>query len=138
MDSEQAKPPERPAGAPLIWKITDQRLGVVYYADFLDPTLYVDADIRPEVVRASWPGGASPKLHEYPPAEPVTDNPRLTPAEKAVMLSLGRAWTEFQRLDDRHPSDDGEFVTALHTLQCLIAFRVARRVDPDWWSEARR
>jgi hypothetical protein len=59
--------------------------------------------------------------------------PNLTADEKAVLTYLVSAWEAFKRLPDPHPSDELEFRTSLHSLQQLIACRVARRVDPDCW-----
>jgi hypothetical protein len=62
-------------------------------------------------------------------------SPGLTVDERAVLSSLVSAWETWRKLDDKHPDDDAEFRHSLHALQMLIAYRVARRVDPDdWWS----
>lgn len=57
----------------------------------------------------------------------------MTNVEKAVLVQLNNAWSFWQQLGDKHPEDDHEFATSVHALQCLVAFRVARRANPEWW-----
>lgn len=56
-----------------------------------------------------------------------------TEAEKLVLAHLGIAWDAFLKLDDKHPDDLLEFRMAIHQAQALIAWRVARLVDPETW-----
>jgi hypothetical protein len=59
----------------------------------------------------------------------------LTLEEDNILHHLKCAYEVFRRLPDKHPSDMPEFVLSVHRLQNLVAFRVARRVDPDtWWA----
>ena len=58
----------------------------------------------------------------------------LTEAERAILDSLADAWNGFVRLGNDHPDDLTEFRQAIHSAQNLIAFRVARRVDPEVWA----
>ena len=57
----------------------------------------------------------------------------LTPDEKNCLLNLAAAWDVFVAMPTKHPSDTHEFQSAIHNAQCLIALRVARRVNPDFW-----
>lgn len=64
----------------------------------------------------------------------MNDRPNLTDAEARVLDCLASAWDGWAALGDKHPDDDGEFRRAIHAAQHMIAYRVARRVDPDdWW-----
>lgn len=56
-----------------------------------------------------------------------------SPQEKEVLAHLSRAWEEFLALPNKHPDDLDEFRHPLHQLQMIIAWRVARRADPDTW-----
>lgn len=57
----------------------------------------------------------------------------LTQEEKDCASHLMSAWNKFLALDKKHPSDDAEFLKAIHDAQKMIALRVARRVDPNFW-----
>lgn len=58
----------------------------------------------------------------------------LTEAERVVLRDLGRVWDGLAALDNHHPSDLPEAAQAVHVIQMIVAYRVARRVDPeDWW-----
>mgnify|MGYP003386792226 CR=1 len=63
----------------------------------------------------------------------VPPRPNLTDAEKAVINHLAGAWNTWMLLDNNHPDDNFDFRQAIHRLQDLVASRVARRVDPDFW-----
>jgi hypothetical protein len=54
----------------------------------------------------------------------------LTPVELAVLDNLAQAWNGFLSLAEKHPDDVQMFRLGVHFLQDLIAFRVARRVNP--------
>lgn len=56
-----------------------------------------------------------------------------TEAEKRVIQHLVNAWNEFRSLDEKHPDDMDEFRYSIHALQNIIAWRVARRADPETW-----
>jgi hypothetical protein len=56
-----------------------------------------------------------------------------TPEEKEVLGHLAQAWSRFIAMGNKHPSDVAEFSTALHVQQMIIAWRVARRADPETW-----
>lgn len=56
-----------------------------------------------------------------------------SPQEKEVLAHLARAWAEFLALPNKHPDDLTEYRDAYHRIQTLIAWRVARRADPDTW-----
>lgn len=60
---------------------------------------------------------------------------KLTPEERELLRKLGEAYNLYTELDKRSEGDNKEFVDALHRLQQLVALRVARRVDPDVWSQ---
>lgn len=57
----------------------------------------------------------------------------LTPEEELVLMSLVSAWKRFVALSEGHPDDVNEFRTAIHAAQCIIAARVAKRVNPEIW-----
>jgi hypothetical protein len=59
----------------------------------------------------------------------------LTMEEKSVLNLLGLAWNEFSAIKDKHPQEDTEFLDAIHRLQHLIGYRVARRVDKEVWTQ---
>lgn len=65
----------------------------------------------------------------------TNDFVKLTPEEKELLQRLGEAYNLYIALDKRSEGDNKEFVDALHRLQQLVALRVARRVDPDVWSQ---
>jgi hypothetical protein len=59
--------------------------------------------------------------------------PRATIQERIVVRLLAEAWNAFLALDRDHPDELIEMRSAIHRGQDLIAFRVARRADPDLW-----
>lgn len=61
-----------------------------------------------------------------------------TDDEKRILNHLIMAWDGFVALDDKHPDDVTEFRHHLHGLQCLIAWRVARRADGKTWGKPER
>lgn len=60
----------------------------------------------------------------------------LTKCEKIVLRHLVDAWNEYLMLPNSSPAEQIEFQTGIHTLQHIIALRVARRTDPDCWAES--
>lgn len=59
----------------------------------------------------------------------------LTVEEKEVLHLLGEAFNKFGELSSQGHDDKAEFKDAIHRAQQIIALRVARRVDPDVWSQ---
>jgi hypothetical protein len=51
--------------------------------------------------------------------------------EKQILDHLAMAWRLWLTLDDKHPDDNDEFRHPLHALQMLVAYRVAKRADPE-------
>lgn len=62
-------------------------------------------------------------------------SPGLTEAEKECLNHLVQAWEIFNAMQEKHPSDNTEFCTAIHDAQKMLALRVARRIDTDVWSQ---
>lgn len=60
-------------------------------------------------------------------------NPSLTAEEKRLLNILVEAWNLWITLDEKHPDDNPEMKSAIHSAQSLVALRVARRADPDIW-----
>lgn len=58
----------------------------------------------------------------------------MNAAERGVLEALVRAWNEFVALPRQHRDELTEFKDGIHRCQSLIAVRVARRADPDLWS----
>jgi hypothetical protein len=67
------------------------------------------------------------------PKVPV--DPGITQEEQAVLHHLTEAWKKFVALKKKHPSDNDEFAYAIHLAQQKIGMRVARRVNPDFWTQ---
>lgn len=67
-------------------------------------------------------------------APPLESENGLTIGERECLNSLAEAWNIFNRLGEKHHDDNAEFRHAIHALQCLIAWRVARRVNPEVWA----
>ncbi len=57
----------------------------------------------------------------------------ITDVEKRVLAGLNAAYGAWLDLPEKHPSDLQEFVFHLHALQNMVAFHVARRIDPEFW-----
>lgn len=55
----------------------------------------------------------------------------LTEGEKRVVQHLADAWNEFVKQPVEHPDDISEFKDAIHRAQNLIAYRVAKRAEPE-------
>jgi hypothetical protein len=56
-----------------------------------------------------------------------------TADELKVMGSLCEAYRGYAALPKQHPEEMGEFHSAFHRLQDILAIRVARRADPENW-----
>lgn len=72
---------------------------------------------------------------ENPPNITSDNNNGLSAEEKECLLHLVSAWNSFQKLVEKHSSDDAEFLKAIHDAQKMIALRVARRIDKDVWAQ---
>jgi hypothetical protein len=91
-----------------------------------------DASLQPEYVQENrFQERETPQLLELLPM-----SASLTAAERRVLDALVLAWEQFIQLGDPHPDDRDEFKRAIHAAQNIVAFRVARRVDPEAWSPA--
>jgi hypothetical protein len=55
----------------------------------------------------------------------------LTPDEKAIIDKLADAFNTFYMLENKHPSDVGEFAHHIHILQRHVMARLARRTHPE-------
>jgi hypothetical protein len=55
----------------------------------------------------------------------------LTTEEKAIIEKLADAFNYFVELENKHPSDVGEFAHHIHILQRHVMARLARRCNPD-------
>jgi hypothetical protein len=66
-------------------------------------------------------------------SELVRPRDGLTKAEGRVMDALCDAANAFGDLPHQHPSEDADFVNAIHRCQDLLAIRVARRQFPQGW-----
>jgi hypothetical protein len=73
-------------------------------------------------------GRGSVRGSDQRPACPATSF-----AERQCLNHLAEAWRVWVSLEDKHPSDLEEFAFHIHALQNLIAWRVARAVDPETW-----
>lgn len=57
----------------------------------------------------------------------------LTEEEGYVADALCEAWNEYAALPVTHPTDQAEFLSAIHRCQDLLAVRIARRLFPEGW-----
>lgn len=62
-----------------------------------------------------------------------SEEKNLTDQEKEVLNKLSDAWNAYCSLDNERENHKDEFHYGIHTLQRIIAFRVAKRIDPDFW-----
>jgi hypothetical protein len=53
--------------------------------------------------------------------------------EAICSYAILEAWDAYQHLSIQHPSELDEALIAIHTLQNLLAIRVARRDHPLFW-----
>jgi len=60
---------------------------------------------------------------------------KLTPEETDLLKKLGECYNLYNSLDKRSEADNKEFVDAIHRLQQIIALRVARRANPEVWTQ---
>lgn len=59
---------------------------------------------------------------------------QLSPKERKVLALLSEAWNEFLDINYGGFVDHKDrFLNAIHEAQSVIAVRVARRVDPEFW-----
>lgn len=63
-------------------------------------------------------------------------HPGLTAGETKVLDNLAAAWNAFVTLPEKDQDRIDEFRHAIRSAQYLIAFRVAKRIDPWAWWEA--
>ena len=56
----------------------------------------------------------------------VIDTSKLTAAENRILKLTAELWNSYCELPKQHPSDDDEFLSALHGLQYLIGIRGIR------------
>lgn len=54
-----------------------------------------------------------------------------TQEELEIMNHLAQAWEIYCQLEAQHPSDQGDFLKAIHDAQKTIAIRLARRNSPE-------
>lgn len=72
----------------------------------------------------------------YPQQEQQTPSIlALTDQEKLVLTKSVETFNAFMSLDKRRECDCTEFTDAIHRIQQLIALRVARRVNPEVWTQ---
>jgi hypothetical protein len=53
--------------------------------------------------------------------------------EREILKLLTEVWNKWLKLEGKHPDDDSEMRRAIHSAQLLIAYRVAKRIDPEIW-----
>lgn len=64
--------------------------------------------------------------------EPVDHG--LTELEKQACGHIVSFWNLYMQMPDAKDTDDLRVIRdAVHAIQCTMALRVARRVDPDFW-----
>lgn len=63
----------------------------------------------------------------------MSDQAGITEAEVRVMDGLNAALRAWHALPEHHPSDIEDFVFHVHALQNMVAFHVARRINPEFW-----
>lgn len=62
-----------------------------------------------------------------------------TDREKQVLELLAEAFNQFFRLNSLepgHPDDLTEFKDGIHRCQMIVAWRLARRTDPETWGRS--
>jgi hypothetical protein len=55
----------------------------------------------------------------------------MTPEELAIIDKLADVFNDFCNLENKHPSDVGEFAHHIHILQRHVMARLARRTHPE-------
>ena len=78
-------------------------------------------------------GGPYPFDEPFNGSSVIDTGAHLTPEEGEILALLKDAWHKFRALEDKHPSDNPEFLDAIHSAQKSVALRVARRSDPTVW-----
>jgi hypothetical protein len=56
-------------------------------------------------------------------------------AERRLLDLSADLWNTYTQLEGRAETDDADFQAHVNALQRIIALRVARRVDPDLWTQ---
>lgn len=56
-----------------------------------------------------------------------------TDAEKEVLLLTAQTWEKYLKLPAQMPDESREVQKSIHTIQQMIALRLARRADPEVW-----
>lgn len=56
--------------------------------------------------------------------------------EKLILNDVNSAFGAYLKLADRDSCDDTEFCEGVHRLQNVIAMRIARRENPEFWKVA--
>jgi|GEM_PF-6573474 len=64
----------------------------------------------------------------------ITTAVKTTDEEKKVVKLLGEAFTLFARLPGVSDQDKRDMCGKVHACQDMVAYRVASRVDPDFWT----
>lgn len=82
-----------------------------------------------------WEFPSKPNVLETFKVAYYSNSPALTDEEKQVLSSLCDSWKSFSELLNKSQDDVDEFKDAIHRCQQLIALRVARRVNPDVWTQ---
>jgi len=59
----------------------------------------------------------------------------LTLDEKDVLSHLAQAWEKFVALPQNSTDNLKEYQESIHRCQQLVALRVARRADPEVWTQ---
>ena len=74
---------------------------------------------------------------EIRPADATSFHPAksLSCDEQFILGALARAWDRWCALPSKHPDDIPEFRHHLNILQMLVAYRVARRIEPAIFGE---
>jgi len=58
---------------------------------------------------------------------------RMDTFERALSHKIVQVWNQYLELDNRLETDNLEFMQGIHTMQNILATRVARRANPDLW-----
>jgi hypothetical protein len=58
---------------------------------------------------------------------------RHTEKEKSILNQTTDIWNNWLLMSGRLSDEDQDVRTAIHTIQRVIALRLARRVDPETW-----
>lgn len=66
-------------------------------------------------------------------AEAVDGKTGLTSLEQECYIYLQQSFNAYRKLKVQHPDEIRDFVDAIHSLQGLLAIRIARRTYPNGW-----